>query len=123
MQGKRSLRVGELLHQEIAHLFAREMKDPRLALLTVASVIVSDDLKHAKVYISIYGREPLGEEIIPALKGAEGFIRGQMGKKLNLKHIPHLSFLVDESAEHSIKISKILDRIKDDGYFTEEPAY
>lgn len=111
MQGKRTLRVGELLHQEISHLLTRDMKDPRVGFMTVSRVEVTEDLKHAKVYMSIYGSEPDRREAMLALKGATGFIRGRLGKRLRLKQIPQLTFLVDESAEYSVKISKMLKEL------------
>lgn len=108
MQGKRSLRVGELLHQEISHILSRDMKDPRLSSLTVTRVDLTDDLKHARVYVSVFGRGLYSNEIVPALEGATGFIRGRLGKTLKLKWIPQLIFQVDESVEYSLKISKML---------------
>ena len=108
MQGKRSLRVGELLQQEISYLFTREMKDPRVESLIVTKVEVTDDLKHARVFISTYLQNLDMTETLQALKGATGFIRGQLGRRLKLKQVPQVAFKIDESAEHSIKISKML---------------
>lgn len=107
MRGIRALRVGELIQQELSYLLAREMKDPRLEFVSVTRVELSDDIKYAKVYISAYGGGDQ-KEIMEALEGAAGFIRGQLGKRLKIKQVPQLSFRFDESAEHGVKISKLL---------------
>jgi ribosome-binding factor A len=103
--------VGELLQQEISYLFTREMKDPRLEWVTVTRVEITDDLKHARIYISAYQQDSNRMETLRALKGATGFIRGQLGKKLKLKQVPQLIFKIDDSAEYSIKISKMLKEL------------
>jgi ribosome-binding factor A len=108
MQGKRSLRVRELLQQELSYLFTRRMKDPRLESVTITRVEMTDDIKYARVYVSIYGKEEDRDEIMKALEGATGFIRGQLGRKLRIKQVPELTFRLDDSAEYSVKISKML---------------
>lgn len=107
MRGIRALRVGELIQQELSYLLAREMKDPRLELVAVTRVELSEDIKYGKVYISAYGGGDQ-KEVMEALEGAAGFIKGQLGKRLKIKQVPQLSFRFDESAEHGVRISKLL---------------
>ncbi len=108
MQGKRFIRVGELILQEMSYLLSRKMKDPRMTHVAITRVEMSEDIKHARVYISIYGDENNKKEVMEALAGATGFIRGHLGKKLRIKQVPQLIFQLDESAEYSVKINKML---------------
>jgi ribosome-binding factor A len=109
MRFKRSDRVQELLLKEISALIQRGLKDPRIGFSTVTTVDLTDNLKHAKVYISVFGDKSEQQETIEGLTNASGFIRGSLGKTLNLRHIPVLEFILDETAEHVAKINKIIN--------------
>ena len=109
MRFKRSDRVQELLLKEISALIQRGLKDPRIGFSTVTTVDLTDNLKHAKVYISVFGDKSEQQETIEGLTNASGFIRGSLGKTLNLRHIPVLEFILDETAEHVSKINKIIN--------------
>ncbi|HAK37989.1 MAG: 30S ribosome-binding factor RbfA [Nitrospinaceae bacterium] len=109
MRFKRSERVQELLLEEISALIQRGLKDPRIGFATVTKVNLSDNLKHAKVYISVFGTEREQKDTIEGLTRASGFIRGALGKKLSLRYIPVLEFILDGTAEHVAKINKIIN--------------
>jgi len=109
MRFKRSEKVQELLLQEISALIQRGLKDPRIGFATVTEVDLSNNLKHAKVYISVLGREREQKDTIEGLTNASGFIRGSLGKDLNLRYIPVLEFILDETADHVSKINKIIN--------------
>ncbi len=109
MRFKRSERVQELLLKEISALIQRGLKDPRIGFSTVTTVDLTDNLKHAKVYISVFGDKSEQQETIEGLTNASGFIRGSLGKNLNLRYIPVLEFILDETAEHVAKINKIIN--------------
>ncbi|KMP11640.1 ribosome-binding factor A [Candidatus Nitromaritima sp. SCGC AAA799-C22] len=109
MRFKRSERVQELLLEEISALIQRGLKDPRIGFATVTRVDLSDNLKHAKVYISVLGSETEQKDTLTGLTRAAGFIRGSLGKKLYLKFIPALEFLADETAGHVERINKIIN--------------
>ena len=111
MRFKRSKRVQELLLKEISALIQRGLKDPRIGFATVTTVDLSDNLKHAKVYISVFGTEGERQDTIAGLTSASGFIRGSLGKNLNLRYIPILEFILDETAEHVAKINKIINEL------------
>ena len=111
MRFKRSKRVQELLLKEISALIQRGLKDPRIGFATVTTVDLSDNLKHAKVYISVFGTEGERQDTIVGLTSASGFIRGSLGKNLNLRYIPILEFILDETAEHVAKINKIINEL------------
>ena len=109
MRFKRSERVQELLLKEISALIQRGLKDPRIGFSTVTTVDLTDNLKHAKVYVSVLGNESEQQETIEGLTNASGFIRGSLGISLNLRYIPVLEFILDETAEHVAKINKIIN--------------
>jgi ribosome-binding factor A len=109
MRFKRSEKVQELLLQEISALIQRGLKDPRIGFATVTEVDLSNNLKHAKVYISVLGTECEQQDTIEGLTNASGFIRGSLGKDLNLRYIPVLEFILDETADHVAKINKIIN--------------
>ena len=104
----RSIRVGELIQAEIAHLLLRQLKDPRLSMVTVSQVEVSSDLRHACVYISRIGSEAEQQAAIQGFERAAGFIRSQLGKHLALRYTPELTFKLDTSIAYGVRISRIL---------------
>tara|TARA_B100000686_G_scaffold331039_1_gene394057 strand:+ start:1594 stop:1947 length:354 start_codon:yes stop_codon:yes gene_type:complete len=115
MKFKRSQRLQELFLKEISLLLQKGLKDPRIGFVTVTRIKLTDNLKHAKIYFSVFGNESEIKSSLDGLKSARGFIRGHLGKSLYLKHVPELEFLKDENPDHVDKISKLLDQIHSDG--------
>jgi len=109
MRFKRSQRIQELLLEEISKLLLDGLKDPRIGFATLTRVEVSDNLKHAKIFVSVMGSEKEKTDTLNALKNAKGFIRNTLGKNLYLKYLPELEFKKDENAEHVEKITRILN--------------
>ena len=108
----RSERVAKLLREEISLLMVREMKDPRVRMASVSEVRLSPDLKSARVKVSALGDEKERHLVIAALRHAEGFIRSQLGDRLeNLNTAPRLHFELDESIAYSVHISSVLREI------------
>ena len=105
---KRSQRVQELLLEEISKLVQHGLKDPRIGFTTVTRIELSDNLKNAKVYVSIMGTDEQKEDSIEGLNSAKGYIRSCLGKNLHLRYIPEFHFKLDETAEHVEKITKII---------------
>jgi ribosome-binding factor A len=108
MASYRPIRVGELIQEEIAELLLRHLKDPRLNMATVSRVDVSPDLRHAHVSISRMGNETEQQETIEGFVHATGFIRNQLGKRLKLRYVPELTFQLDTTIAHGVRISGIL---------------
>lgn len=108
MRYKRSERVQELLLEEISKLIQNGLKDPRIGFVTLTRIDLSDNLKHAKVYVSVMGSEEQKADSLDGLISARGFIRQYLGKNLCMKYIPELDFKMDKAAEHVEKITKIL---------------
>jgi ribosome-binding factor A len=115
LPGSRASRVADLVLREIADLVMKKLKDPRVQGITVTGVDVSRDLRHARVYFSLIGDET---EILRAQAGldsAKGFIKREIGFRLDLKHVPDLVFRHDPSLEEGRRMEKLLRKIKEDG--------
>lgn len=108
----RTQRVADQMQRELALLIQREVRDPRIGMITVTSVEASRDLAHAKVYITLMG-EAADEEIasnLSALKDAAGFLRVQLGRVMKLRSIPQLHFHYDESVRRGVHLSSLIER-------------
>jgi ribosome-binding factor A len=102
-------RVAELLRQEISQMMLVDMKDPRVRMASVSAVRLSRDLRSARVLVSALGDERERHGVVSALRHAEGYLRGQLGERLeNLKTAPKLRFELDESIAYSVHISNVL---------------
>ncbi|MBR2561722.1 MAG: 30S ribosome-binding factor RbfA [Eubacterium sp.] len=109
----KNIRVNEAVRQELSTLISRELKDPRVDMMTsVTRVIVATDLKTCKVYISVFGDEEKKEETMAGLKSSEGFLRRMLARNLNLRNTPELQFILDESIEYGMHMSKLIDQLE-----------
>src|SRR6056297_355537 len=97
MVNKRVRRLEELLKEEISQIIMREVKDPRIGFVSLTDVEVSGDLRHAKVFVSVYGSDEEKEETMEGLKQATGFIRKLIGERIKIYHIPEIIFRYDDS--------------------------
>lgn len=105
-------RINEELRREIAALL-RELKDPRIANMTsIVTVDVSNDMRHAKVFVSVLGDDDAQNETMAGLRSAEGFIRKELAHMIDLRYVPEVNFVLDHSIETGAKINKILRDIK-----------
>lgn len=96
----------------LSSILRSEIKDPRIHLMTsIIDVQVAPDLKTAKVYISVLGTEKEQEDTIAGLKSAEGFIRSKLAKELNLRNTPELKFILDQSIEYGVNMSKMINQL------------
>ena len=120
MTFQRSQRVAEEMKREIAQILREELKDPRIGFITITSVEVTRDLRYAKVFISVYGGEPVKKQSLEALNKASGFVRKEVGRRIQLRYTPEISFAFDNSIEHGAKISKLLTKIKKEGDIWDE---
>lgn len=111
MAGRRMEQVGDLLRAELSELVRREMHDPRVGFVTITNVKVSADLRNARVNVSCYGDAESQQETMRALKGAAGFLRTEVGKRVRLRMIPQLSFHLDHSMAHAEEIQRTLQTL------------
>lgn len=109
----RSTRVAQQLQRTLSELIRREVRDPRLGMVTITEVRMSSDLSYATVYYSVLGAEPeLAQEI---LDEAAPHLRGPLGRALALRHSPELRFTRDELIESGARLSALINRaVKDD---------
>ncbi|MFW5972016.1 MAG: 30S ribosome-binding factor RbfA [Bacillota bacterium] len=112
MSKQRAQRLGELIKQEIGNILLKEVKDPRIGFVSVTDAEVSGDLRHANVYVSVYGSEKEKEDTMKGLEKATGYIRRLLGDRITVYHTPEILFRYDDSIEHGAHISKLLDKVK-----------
>jgi ribosome-binding factor A len=119
--GDRGTRVAEQIHQELAQLIAREVKDPRIGMVTLTSVDITADYAYATVHFTVM---PSDEETVgrtlEGLRRSAGFMRSQMGRRVRIHTNPQLRFVHDRSVEHGVGMSRLIDeansvRAADDG--------
>ena len=122
MGNKRAIRDGELLKEEISQIVLREMKDPRIGFVSVTDVEVSGDLRHAKVFISVYGSDKEKEETLEGLQQAQGFVRKLVGERVKIHHTPEIIFRYDDSIENGVHISEIIKDLKESGEIKESDS-
>jgi ribosome-binding factor A len=109
----RTDRVAELLRAELNDLILHRVKDPRVRLASVTSVEVSRDLGHARAQVSVLGEEEDRTAAVEALQHAAGFLRKELGSRLRLRLTPQLVFHLDRGAEHSQRITELLESLHD----------
>ena len=111
----KNTRINSEVLKELSRIISREIKDPRIAPMTsVVSVEVAPDLKTCKAYISVLADEEQAKDTIRGLKSAEGFIRTQLAKKINLRNTPEIFFVLDQSIEYGVRMSKLIDEVTKD---------
>ncbi|OWZ84277.1 30S ribosome-binding factor RbfA [Natranaerobius trueperi] len=111
MNGSRRERIQGEIKKIISDILQREIKDPSVGFVTVTSVELSGDLRHAKVFVSIFDDKEKQAESLHALEKATGFVRSELGKRIRLRHVPELVFKFDESIEHGDHINKLLKQL------------
>ncbi len=114
MQFKRSSQVGETIKREVSDIITHHLKDPRLGFVTVTGVELSDDLRYAKIFVSLLGAPDETAGSLEGLKSAKGFVRSELGKRLRLRYCPELDFRVDQSISYGDKIDRLLNQIHQD---------
>jgi ribosome-binding factor A len=105
---KRADRVSELVLRELSLLLIRELKDPRLRGITLTRVQMDDDLRHGRVYFSHLEGKPRAAAALSGFKSANGFIKREIGRALNLRRTPELEFEFDPGIEHAVRIGALL---------------
>lgn len=110
----RRLRLQDFLREEISIIIQREIKDPGIGFITILDVRMSEDLRNAKVYCSIYGEREEQQRTMEALKRSRGYIKFLLGKRVRLKYMPELNFIIDDFYEKAARIDEILKRERDE---------
>jgi ribosome-binding factor A len=113
MDYQRSDRVGDMLVELISELLTREIRDPRVRGVTITGAKVTRDLRHARVYFNLLGGGENRDSVLAGLRSAGGFIRSRVGKEINLKFVPSIEFLYDESEDRAQRIDELLKKNKE----------
>ena len=116
---KRSARVSDLIREEIADIIMNKIKHKTLGFITVTGAKVSDDLRHATVYLSVFNVED-NKKTVRKLNSSASFIKGELARRLKMRYVPSITFKIDEAIEYGRKIDKILDDIKSEGSTVDE---
>lgn len=116
MTVQRSMRVAELIKEEVGSILLHRLKDSRVesTRVSVTDVQVTRDLRHATVFVSILGEDEQKEEALKGLRSASGFIRSEIGKAIKLRATPEVHFKLDTSIEQGANIMALLNKIKED---------
>ena len=115
---RRSERVSELLRHELGQLIVRDLKDPRLSgIVSVTMVETTNDLKKARVSVSVMGSPEVQESAMRGIVSAAGYMRRELGKRLSLRYVPDLTFVLDHSLDEAEHMYRILD-----GLSNEQPS-
>jgi ribosome-binding factor A len=109
MRSSRMRRVDEAMRAVLSDAIAKDLKDPRIGFVTVTGVKTSPDLRHARVYVSVLGRDPERAATLDGLRSAHGFLQHRLADELTLKHTPSLSFEYDDTVDRGMRISQLLD--------------
>ena len=105
-------RVNELLRSEISFLLAREIKDPRVSgVISVTEVIASSDLRSARVYVSVMGTQSDQRAALDGIRSAASYLRRELRERVNLKHTPHMTFLLDDSMAEGDRVLQLMNSI------------
>jgi ribosome-binding factor A len=118
----KNTRINTEVQKVLSNLISREIKDPRINPMTsVIAAEVSPDLKTAKIYISVLGDQESKDSTLRGLKSAASFMRGQLARTLNLRNTPELTFVIDNSIEYGVHMSKLIDEVnKNSSHASEE---
>jgi ribosome-binding factor A len=109
MPSGRMRRVDGAMRVVLSETIATQLKDPRVGFVTVTGVKTSQDLRHARVYVSVLGTDAEREVTLEGLRSAVGFLQQRVATELTLKHTPSLTFEYDGSVDHGMRISELLN--------------
>jgi ribosome-binding factor A len=107
-------RVNEAMRSVLSDVISKELLDPRIGFVTVTSVKTSPDLRHARVYVSVLGDGEARDATLTGLQSASGYLQSRVSSALRLKHTPTITFDYDDSIDHGMRITELLDGTADD---------
>ncbi len=113
----KNIRINGEVQRELSEIIRTEIKDPRVAgaMISVVSADVTPDLKYCKAYISVLGGEDAAaEDALAGLKSAVGYIRRELANRINLRNTPEISFILDQSIEYGVHMSRLIDEVTKD---------
>ncbi len=112
VQNTRTIRIENELKKLLSEFILTEVKDPGMSsMASITKVSMTSDLKFAKIYVSVYDTEKKRESTIKTLNRAAGFIRTSLSKRISIRRMPQLTFVLDTSIEYSVNISRLIDQV------------
>lgn len=113
---RRVSRVSALIKREVSQLLCHEIKDDRVGagMVSVTDVVVSGDLQHAKIFVSIYGSDEARAETMEGLASSAGFVRRELGQRVRLRRTPEVAFFEDRSIERGDRVLTLLTQLNQD---------
>lgn len=108
----RAKRLGEQIQRELTELLRRDVKDERIGNVTITAVNVSGDLRTARVYYLVFGKEGADPKVQRGLTSAAGFLRNALSKSLMIRYTPTLTFELDTSIEHGVRLTQLINSLK-----------
>ena len=109
----KNTRINGEVQKELSVIIQNEIKDPRIAPMTsVVAVEVAPDLKTCKAYISVLGNEEAAQNTLAGLKSAEGYIRRQLARTVNLRNTPEIRFILDQTIAYGVTMTKLIDDVR-----------
>jgi ribosome-binding factor A len=112
---RRPEQVAETLRQVIADALTREVRDPRVGFVTLTGVLVTNDLSHARIMVTVPGEEADKTRALEGLQSAAGFLRSRVARSLTTRSVPELHFELDRGLEHAARINELLNGIRREG--------
>ena len=112
MSFKRATRVADVIMADISDILLREIRDPRIKLVTITGVKLTDDLRFAKIFFVEMGKDACDPQTKIALERATGFLKRELGKRLKLRYVPDIIFVCDESFAYGSRIDRLLADIR-----------
>jgi ribosome-binding factor A len=112
MSRQRPERIQEAIRQEISIIAQSQIKDPRIGFITITKVELTKDLRYARVYFSVLGKNSDKNKALKGLNSAKGYIKGLIADRIKLRFMPEISFVIDNALEHTQHIYEILNSIK-----------
>lgn len=121
MTSRRLLKAAEAIREVVAASIITELRDPRVRDVTVVSVVVSPDMREAKVAVSIMGDEKHQQLSLRGLQNAAGFLQRKIANRIEARHTPRLQFVIDKGVQHSLLVGEILAKIEREKQDSQDP--
>ncbi len=107
-------RVNEAVREVLGEALNQDLKDPRVGFVTVTEVRTSSDLRHARVFVSVYGTPAEQEASLEGLRSAHGILQGRIARELRLKRTPALEFTLDDTAQRAARLERLIEDVRED---------
>lgn len=111
---RRADRVGGLIQRELSNLLLTKIKDPRLNMVTITWVKITDDLRSARVFVSVVEGKERMESVLAGFNSAAGFLKSELSRRLGLRYTPTLKFIFDESFDRAASLNRLLKTLDDE---------